>query len=122
MKRWIEDIGEFARLASGQWRLMSMWKSGEEFLVVLGDSKDDCLERLPEALAEYTLEDVRRLASCWLELWLPAWCIYEAEWLAVEEVDLTVVEQAVRSRPTVPQEPDATCGELELVGTCEACV
>lgn len=115
MKRWIEDIGEFARSARGRWRLMGMWKSGEEFLIVMGDSKEECRECLPEALAEYTLDEVRRLASCWFELFLPAWCIYEAEWLAVEELDLKAIEQTVRSRPAVSKtiedsvEPELLC-------------
>ncbi len=34
------------------WRVMGMWEGGQQFLVVLGDSPDDCRGRVREAMED----------------------------------------------------------------------
>jgi len=53
------------------WRVVGRWKIGGEFLVVLGASELDALDRTPSALQILTRKDVKAVQSIWLERWSP---------------------------------------------------
>lgn len=48
---------------------MGAWENGGTFLIVLGDSREDCLDRLETALEDYSEDDVEQITSMWYERW-----------------------------------------------------
>lgn len=76
------------RLPDKDWRVMGMWPKGEQFLVTLGVSEEDCRTRLAESLGEFTYEDLSELDSIWLERWSydEFWDCWD--WMPTEELSL----------------------------------
>jgi hypothetical protein len=68
------------------WRIMGLWRGGRVFLVVMGTSKWDCLDRLPDALSAYTFKDLKKIESIWLEWWEPGSSLRWPEWIPLEEI------------------------------------
>lgn len=60
----------------------------DEYLLCLGDSREDCIATLNLNLPDFTLEAVKRWAYLWLEEWrFDPWFDRHA-WQAVEEVSI----------------------------------
>jgi hypothetical protein len=54
--------------AERSYRVAGMWRESMQiFLVVLGSDAYDCQERLPEALAGYSEEELAEIDSFWIE-------------------------------------------------------
>lgn len=69
-------------------RIMGMWDDGSIFLVVLGGTARDCKRRLPDALADRSLNELMRLDSLWLEQWSWDDERRQEEWLATDFLPL----------------------------------
>jgi hypothetical protein len=53
------------------WRIVGRWRNGREFLVVLGTSEFDAVNRLEHALAPLSRFELRCVRRLWLERWSP---------------------------------------------------
>lgn len=49
------------------WRIMARWTAGDDFLIVLGDNRPDCVRRLTQAMRSYTPADLARITAAWFE-------------------------------------------------------
>lgn len=79
------------------WRIVGRWGDGSEFLVTLGESRDECLARMPAATSDLTSDDLRAVDTFWLEEWDPGTELRAAEWVPVEEIDLRKLRLRVAS-------------------------
>lgn len=97
-----------------EWRVMGMWHDNRQFLVVMGQTKAECLERLDAALAEYTYDDFEAMEPLWFEVWRPATRWRAGEWYPESLVPLrrfkllraagkSAVQAPLRIRGVVPE-------------------
>ena len=70
------------------WRIMGMWEDGREMLVVLGRTEAECRRLLPDAIADLTVDDLRRVDSLWLEEWTYEEFRDESRWIPTAEIPL----------------------------------
>ena len=79
---------EFPQHPRRCWRIVGRWADGREFLVVLGISDIDALDRLDDALSCYSLSALRFMRTLWLERWSPGSRYEYPCWDPVQEVPL----------------------------------
>ena len=79
---------EFPQHPRRCWRIVGRWADRREFLVVLGISDLDALDRLDDALSDYSRSDLRNMRALWLERWSPGSQNEYPCWDPVQEVPL----------------------------------
>ena len=52
------------------YQLLAKSRSGQVGLVTMGESIQDCFNRIPEAIEDWTISDLRDLDEYWVEEWL----------------------------------------------------
>lgn len=82
-------------------RVMGLWRDPlaragftvpeRTFLITLGSSREACLHRLDVALRDYSLEDIARFESIWLEEFDPGTSLRPADWIPIEELPIPSV-------------------------------
>jgi hypothetical protein len=79
---------EFPQHPRRCWRIVGRWADRREFLLVLGISDLDALDRLDDALECYSAADLRNMRALWLERWSPGSRNEYPCWDPVQEVPL----------------------------------
>ena len=97
------------------WRLVGRWWDGSEFLIVLGATEIDAVERLEDSLAEFSNRDLNRIQTVRLERWFPGSRFEYPYWEFVRTVSLRTlrfkrVVRLQRRLKTLPFTPPRTKG------------
>lgn len=71
-----------------RWRIMGMWETGEQFLVVLGQTRAECKRLLDNAVSDYTYADFERTESLWFEAFSPGDRCHPPEWIPLAEIPM----------------------------------
>jgi hypothetical protein len=88
---------DFPQFPKRCWRVVGAWKHGGEFLVVLGASEIDAIDRLYPALAPLSRRELWAIRALWLERWSPGSRVEFPSWEPVRAISL----KRIRFRRTI---------------------
>lgn len=76
------------------WRIIAEWDDGREFIVTLGSSEADCLERISYALSDFTPNETLQIRDAWIQ----EWNVKLHKWITIK----IVARKAYRKYPAIP--------------------